>query len=127
MSGAVTQLLNQMRRGEDVGDVLLNTTYKQLHDMANRVMYGDRKHSLQPTALIHEAYLKLFSDQTLQANDRVHFFALAAKVMRQVLVDHARARKSERRGGQWVQVPLLDVDQIGGDFEIDEIGIDLLC
>ncbi len=65
-------------------------------------MRGERaNHTLQPTALVNEAYLKLLGDTVLEANDRQHFFALASRAMRQILIDHARKLRSQRRGGDW--------------------------
>ena len=75
--------------------------------MAARALSSERSdHTLQPTALIHEVYLRLQGAGQLDWNGRTHFFAVAAKTMRQILIDHARAHRAERRGGDRVRVPL---------------------
>lgn len=108
----VTQLLHEARAG-DVGalDRVLAIIYDDLRRLARRRLqreFGAR--TLQPTALVHEAYLKLSSSTHLVATDREHFLALAAHAMRQVLVDHARRRRSAKRGRDAAMVTLTDVD-----------------
>jgi RNA polymerase sigma factor (TIGR02999 family) len=79
---------------------LLATIYGELRAMAEAFLRGERDgHTLQATALVHEAYLRLASHHEVKCNDRAHFFALAAQVMRRILVDHARAKKRLKRGG----------------------------
>jgi RNA polymerase sigma factor (TIGR02999 family) len=79
---------------------LVPSLYADLHRLAARHLRNERgDHTLQPTALLHEAYLKLSGDGQSRFNDRTHFLALASRVMRQVLVDHARARGAAKRGG----------------------------
>lgn len=79
---------------------LLATVYAELRVMAESFLFGERDgHTLQATALVHEAYLRLANHAEVQCNDRAHFFALAAQVMRRILVDHARAKKRLKRGG----------------------------
>lgn len=81
-------------------DELTSALYAELHRLAARHLRGERRdHTLQPTALLHEAYLKLSSDGDRRFADRTHFLAVASRVMRQVLVDHARARAAAKRGG----------------------------
>ncbi len=92
-----------------VGDLdqLMPELYDELRRIAARAMRGEREgHTLQPTALVHEAYLRLGRSGSLAVSDRAHVLALAARVMRQVLVDHARARASAKRGGAAIQVTL---------------------
>lgn len=103
----VTQLLAAWRAG-DTGhlDRLLPLVYAELHQLAQRQMQGERPgHTLQATALVHEAFLRL-SGADVPWQDRVHFFALAANTMRRVLVDHAKARRRGKRGGGAAHVPL---------------------
>ena len=88
----------------------------ELHRVARRCMYGERAgHSLQATALVNEAYLRLVDAQRVRWQDRSHFLAMSARLMRRVLVDHARARGYQKRGGAAVRVTL--VEAIGGSDE----------
>jgi RNA polymerase sigma-70 factor, ECF subfamily len=98
--GEITQLLQAMHTGDrSAADKLLPLVYKELHRLAAAYMRRERPdHTLQPTALINEAYLRL-AGEDVDWNGRAHFIGLAAHVMRQVLVDHARAHKAERRAG----------------------------
>jgi RNA polymerase sigma factor (TIGR02999 family) len=106
----VTQLLRALRAGEAGAlDRVVPLVYDDLRRMARRQLareHGTR--SLRPTDLVHEAYLKLVSSRALEATDRVHFLAIAAQVMRQVLVDAARQRKAAKRGGGWKATTLTD-------------------
>src|SRR5262245_8927879 len=78
---------------------LIRLTYKESRRLAGHYMKSERPgHTLQPTALVHEVYLRIFSNESLEWNDQKHFFALAAKQMRRVLLDYARANAAERRG-----------------------------
>lgn len=97
---SVTALLAKWRAGdESARDRLLASVYAELHRLAERAMHGDRPgHTLQATALVHEAYLRLV-DADVPWEDRAHFYAVAARTMRRVLVDHARARARDKRGG----------------------------
>jgi len=96
----VTVLLQQVRAGDPgAASALLPLVYNELRGLAEALFANERKaHTLQPTALIHEAWLKLRGDLG-GAGDRQHFFAIAALAMRQVLTDHARAQRREKRGG----------------------------
>lgn len=95
-----TELLNAFARGEpEVGDRLLPLIYDELKALAATMFRQERaNHTLQPTALVHEAYLKLAQSDT-PATSRAHFLALAAKIMRQLLIDHARSKRARKRGG----------------------------
>ncbi len=99
-------------------DRLTPLVYAELHRMARRHMRTERENTLQTTALVHEAYLRLVDAKGLACKDRVHFFALSAQVMRRILVDAARARISAKRGGD--AHPLdhsvaINLDEIAGD------------
>lgn len=86
---------------------LLELVYAELHATARGLMSRERvEHTLQPTALVHEAWLRLFKQDEMHWNDRVHFLGVAARCMRQVLVDHARAHGAEKRGAGFRQVTL---------------------
>jgi RNA polymerase sigma factor (TIGR02999 family) len=103
----VTRLLRRLREGERSAlDELMPLVYGELRAIARAFMRRQRPgHTLQPTALVHEAFVKLFDDTTADVADRAHFLALMARVMRQVLVDHARAAAAGKRGGGEVRVP----------------------
>src|SRR5262245_29997474 len=93
---------------------LVNSLYGDLHRIAVRHLRGERSdHTLQPTALLHEVYLKLSKDGQQRFNDRTHFMAVASRVMRQVLVDYARSRKTRKRD-KGVQEPMENGDVAGG-------------
>jgi RNA polymerase sigma-70 factor (ECF subfamily) len=106
----VTQLLQRWRSGdESAHESLVPLIYEHLRKLAERSLHGERRdHTLRPTALVHEAYLKLVRADT-PWNDRQHFFAVAARVMRRILVDHARAHHRQKRGGGAQMVSLEEV------------------
>src|SRR5688572_10087710 len=88
-------------------DNLLPLVYDELHKQAARYLRRERQdHTLQPTALIHEAYLKLIDQREVSWESRTHFFAIAAQAMRRILVDHARTKHREKRGGDDIKLPL---------------------
>lgn len=97
---AVTELLGQMRKGQpEAIDRLLPLVYEELRQMAHlKLRYERRDHTLNTTALVHEAYLKLADQQWAHVQDRVHFFALAAQAMRRILVSYARQHQAAKRG-----------------------------
>jgi RNA polymerase sigma factor (TIGR02999 family) len=99
--GEVTMLLAQLRAGDqDAANRLIPLIYSELRRMASAYLQRERPdHTLQPTALVNEAYLRLLGDQEIAWQNRAHFFALAANTMRKVLVDYARRRRAEKRGG----------------------------
>jgi RNA polymerase sigma factor (TIGR02999 family) len=107
---AVTTLLRAWAQGQEAaGDRLFPILYDELRRLAARYMRRERRaHTLQPSGLVHEAYLRLAGAPDCDWHSRAHFFAIAARVMRQVLVDHARKRGAAKREGQLVT--LQDVD-----------------
>ena len=107
----VTRLLVRLRNGEEAAlDELLPAVYDSLRDIARNQLRGERAdHTLQTTELVHEAYMKLVDHQTVDWQDRQHFFAVAARAMRQILVDHARKREAQKRGEAPSEVPLDDI------------------
>ena len=107
MTTDVTRLLQRVREGEsDALNELMPLVYGELHRIAQSFMRRQRPgHTLQPTALVNEAFLKLFEGARPDVGDRAHFLALMARVMRQVLVDHARAATAAKRGGHDARVP----------------------
>jgi RNA polymerase sigma-70 factor (ECF subfamily) len=106
----VTGLLLAWRRGDDAAlGRLMPLVQEELHRIAERCMRGERAgHSLQATALVNEAYLRLVDTNQVQWQDRTHFLAMSARLMRRVLVDHARARRSRKRGAGAQRVTLIE-------------------
>jgi RNA polymerase sigma factor (TIGR02999 family) len=107
----VTALLARLSEGESaVLNTLLPAVYDELRRLAHHTLRGEADDlTLRTTELVHEAYLKLVDHHAVDWEDRQHFFAVAARAMRQVLVDHARARTAEKRGGERPDRPLDDV------------------
>jgi RNA polymerase sigma factor (TIGR02999 family) len=103
-----TQLLHRVARGETGAEnELVPRIYQDLRRLAAGYLRRERPgHTLQPTDLIHEAYLRLLGPNAVECQDRPHFFRLAAGAMRRVLVDHARSKNADKRGGGAVRVPL---------------------
>lgn len=97
----VTMLLNELSGGDaSAADRLLPLLYSELRALAGTFFKDERAdHTLQPTALVNEAYIRLVGGESIHATSRAHFMALAAKVMRQLLIDHARAKRTQKRGG----------------------------
>ena len=111
--GDITRLLTAWTEGnEHAMEQLMPLVYDELHRIA-RIHWSSQSpgHTLQPTALIHEAFLKLVGQGDRHFQDRTHFFALASTAMRQVLVNHAEARLAQKRGGGQPNVPLKEVDE----------------
>jgi RNA polymerase sigma factor (TIGR02999 family) len=115
---AVTKLLKQWRAGDSNAlNELTPLVYEQLRSLASRHMRGwGEGHTLRATAVVHEAYLRLV-DAEIPFSDRVHFYAVAAQLMRRILLDWAKANRRLKRGGGAVKVSLDDVDPGGGDPE----------
>jgi RNA polymerase sigma factor (TIGR02999 family) len=97
----ITRLLQRWCDGDrKAWDALLPIVYKELRRLAQSQLRAERKgHTLQPTALVHEAYLRLCGQREMQLEHRAHFFGAAARVMRRILVDHARKHRAQKRGG----------------------------
>lgn len=117
-----TILLTQAQAGDArAAERLAPQVYEELRRLAAVYLRGERPdHTLQPTALVHEAYLRLIDASRVDWCDRAHFFRTAARAMRRVLVDHARARGAEKRAGAWQRITLagLDPESAGPDFEL---------
>ncbi len=125
-SEKVTRLLLAWRQGDEAApERLMPLVYDELRRLAHRYMKGeDADHTLQTTELVHEAYLRLVDSKQFQWQDRVHFFAVSARLMRRILVDLARARRSQKRGGGVRPVPLDDRIGISVDRIEDLIALD---
>src|SRR4029450_1271334 len=110
-ASTITRLLVSWREGDgEAANQLMPLVYGELRAIARRQFRGLDDATLQPTAIVHEAFLKLERHSRLVVQDRHHFFAIAATVMRQLVVDHARKRVANKRGGQLRMVTLDDVD-----------------
>ena len=122
----LTQLLAAARDGDHrAADRLLPHVYDELKALAGALMREERsEHTLQATALVHEAYLKLVDQTRVQWRDRAHFFAVAAQAMRRVLVDHARTRRRAKRQGKRVKLVLQDELMASYDRQVDLIALD---
>ncbi len=127
-SGEITVLLDAAHGGDrGAMDRVLATLYQELHSMARRQLAGQHGHTLDATALVHEAYLKLIGRGAgaAQFDDRAHFFAYAASAMRSVVVDYARQRLAQKRGGDLHRVTDLPEDLEGGlRLDEDMLGLD---
>jgi RNA polymerase sigma factor (TIGR02999 family) len=120
-AGDVTRLLVELRAGDEAAlHRLMPLIYDELRLIARRRLAKDRNATIEATALVHEAYVKLAAGPALDWQSRAHFYAIAARAMRQVLVDHARKRRAEKRGGEWVRTTLTE--GLGsGDLTTDEL------
>lgn len=123
-SGQVTELLVAWSAGDGSAlERLMPLVHAELHRLARRAMRRERPdHTLQATALVHEAYLRLVNASGVTWNDRAHFFAVSARLMRRILVDHARSRRYVKRGGGAAMVPFDE-----GLTVCDEPGTDLVA
>jgi RNA polymerase sigma-70 factor (ECF subfamily) len=124
----VTGLLVAWGKGDaSAGEQLLPAVYAELHQQAARAMRREaNEHTLQPTALVHEAYLRLVDQRRVEWRNRAQFFGVAAQVMRRILVDHARAQHAEKRGGDLKQVTLVG-DAIAEMAPESVNGVDVLA
>jgi RNA polymerase sigma-70 factor, ECF subfamily len=124
-TGEVTRLLGEISRGErDAMNQLLPLVYDELHRLARSYFRRERgEHTLQPTALVHEAYLRLV-DQRSAMESRSHFMAVAATQMRRILLDYARKHHAARRGGAGQKVILEDTMAISSQRPVDMIALD---
>ncbi|HEX3280133.1 MAG TPA: sigma-70 family RNA polymerase sigma factor [Pyrinomonadaceae bacterium] len=111
-SHEVTGILQEWREGNSAASQrLFPLVYDELKRQARQHLRRERAdHTLQPTALVHEAYLRMIDQTSPALENRAHFFAFAARVMRQILVDHAREHKAEKRGGSAQRLSLADID-----------------
>jgi RNA polymerase sigma factor (TIGR02999 family) len=127
----VTRLLSDLQSGTDgAADQLMRVVYRELHDLAEHFMRRERPdHTLQPTALVNDAYLRLMGQRETSWQNRSHFFGIAAQAMRRVLVDHARkARAGKREGGERVTLdesvaesPQRSIDLIALDDALNRL------
>jgi len=123
--GEVSNLLRAWSEGDQNALVRLTPiVYEEMHRLARRYMRRERPgHSLQTTALVNEAYMRLVDYERMRWQNRAHFFAVSAQLMRRILVDHAR-RHNLKRGGGVPHVSLEDVAEVGGDRTADLVALD---
>ena len=117
----VTDLLHEWRKGDaSAPDRLIPLVYAELRKLAHRCLQGERAgDALQTTELINEAYLKLVNCSRVKWNDRTHFFRMAAKLMRRVLVEEARERLARKKGGQFTRVSFDEAMTVSPDFDVE--------
>jgi len=122
----VTGLLLKWGRGdEDALERLIPLVHRELHQIAQRCMARERTgHSFQATALVNEAYLRLVDTKDVAWHDRAHFLAVAARVMRRILVDHARARRAQKRGGPATRVTFDEALAVTNEPREDFVALD---
>jgi RNA polymerase sigma factor (TIGR02999 family) len=125
-TGHITQMLIQLTNGNSaVVDALLPLIYDELRSLASNYLRRERPdHTLQPTALVHEAYLRMVDQTQVNWQNRAHFFGVAAQMMRRILVDHARARNAEKRGQDYQKVSLDENLDKAVEREDDLIALD---
>lgn len=118
----ITRLLQNARDGnKQAFDILYPQVYDRLRDIAQRQLaHEQRDHTLQKTSLVHELYLKLIDQSEVEWEDRAHFFAIASRCMRQILVDYARKKSAERRGGKGSGIT-LDEDRLNVNQHAEEL------
>jgi RNA polymerase sigma-70 factor (ECF subfamily) len=121
----ITTLLNDWTRGAPGAlEQLMETAHPELHRIASRYFRGESPaHTLQCTALINEAYLRLVRSPAKEWNDRTHFFAFAARLMRGILVDYARARQTEKRSGPLLTLAITDTDAATPPREVEILDV----
>jgi RNA polymerase sigma-70 factor (ECF subfamily) len=123
----ITQMLRDCSNGKQAAwDDLMPLVYDELHRQAARFLRKERPgHTLQTTALINEAYLKLIDQRNVNWESRTHFFAIASQAMRRILVDHARATHRKKRGGADIKLPLDEAMAVASDEKsVDLIALD---
>lgn len=123
---SITQLLDSWSSGDQgAAEKLLPLVYEELRRIATRQLRQERgAHTLQATAIVHEAYLRLIGQEGLQWPSRAHFFAFAAHLIRRILVDYARTRNRAKRGGQYDRVTLAEVADLALEKSPDLVALD---
>lgn len=125
-SNQVTTILGELAAGDDsAAHRLLPLVYDELRQLASDHMRRERVgHTLQPTALAHEAFLRLANLPHIQWRSRAQFLAIAARAIRQILVDHARTRQARKRGGDWLRITLGDQADWRSGSQLDTLALD---
>jgi RNA polymerase sigma factor (TIGR02999 family) len=125
-TGNVSQLLIEWGNGNQAAlDQLMPLVHEELRRLARRALRRERQdHTLQTTALVNEAYLRLVDQKQVRWQNRAHFMAIAAQLMRRILVDYARRRQYQKRGGGALQVSLADVELLANERQPDLVALD---
>jgi RNA polymerase sigma-70 factor (ECF subfamily) len=121
----ITQLLERWSQGDEKAlDQLMPLVYDELHRLAGAYLRRERgEHTLQPTALVNETYLKLVRQRNIRWQNRAQFFGVAAQLMRRILVDHARSHYADKRGGDRINVSLKNIGAYGEQPEADVLAL----
>ncbi|MCD9185438.1 MAG: sigma-70 family RNA polymerase sigma factor [Pyrinomonadaceae bacterium] len=123
----ITQLLQELRKGErQTLDEILPLVYDELRRLAKNYLNRERSnHTLQPTALVHEAYLRLIGQKEIEWQNRAHFFGVSARLMREILIEHARGRNRQKRGGEFkTQIALDENISFAQQNQLDVVAVD---
>jgi RNA polymerase sigma-70 factor (ECF subfamily) len=122
---SITDLLGRLSKGDRAAEEkLVPAVYGELRRIASHYMRHERQnHTLQPTALVNEAYARLFPTPDISWEGRSHFFAVASQLMRRVLVDYARAKKADKRGGAQQQITLVDMFAAADGQDLDVLAL----
>ena len=123
----ITQILSEIKSGSRTSlDELLPLVYDELRRLANSYLKNERNnHTLQPTALVHEAYLRLLGQKEIAWQNRAHFFGVSARLMREILIEYARAKNRLKRGGEFkTQIALDDAVSFAGAKDFDVVSVD---
>lgn len=123
----ITEMLAEFRKNDRSSvDELLPRVYAELRRLAGGHLSGERSdHTLQPTALVHEAYMKLIAQRETEWQDRAHFFGIASRLMREILIDHARSKNRHKRGGEFkTQIELDAAVSYEQSQQLDVIAVD---
>ena len=129
VEGEVSRILKSLAAQQDDQEEatahLFEAAYQELRRLAAGLMANERRdHTLQTTALVNEAYLRLIGDTPVDWQSRAHFFGIVASAMRRVLVEHARRRSAEKRGGGWEKITLVENLNLAGSSELDILELD---
>jgi len=124
--GDITQLLKDWSTGDsNASEKLMPLVYEELRSLARNYLARERgDHTLQATALVHEAYLRLADQTQLTWKDRAHFYGIAARMMRQILVDHARVHNAAKRGGLQQKLTLEEARELPATGDVDLVELD---
>jgi RNA polymerase sigma-70 factor, ECF subfamily len=125
-SEQATRIVNELAAGDHrAAEELMPLVYDEFRELAGAYLRQETKaHTLQPTALVHEAYLRLIDQTRVNWQGRTHFFAVGAQAMRRILVDHARARHRDKRGGGWHRIALDEHLMISSQHDADILAVD---